>query len=149
MSDKYLNKSNFIKVNVSSSFVNRARCLYCGKIPTLYFYLKNKPSLHDITSHKFVTKHIVSYIDRLCSDFYLIEAPSNFISITYFSFQSNFNNFNVKQHRTRSSNYQELLENVTCECGRTEWAFHQKDAKYNSVLLHKKSRIYYPNKFFV
>ena len=151
MSNKVF-KSEIVKINLSETFMVRSRCKLCGDFPSIYYYVKNPLLWSDPHKVKEIFSFIKKYVHRMCSDFYLMENPSNFYYVGYFGFKVSFKGYNPKLHHTRTpwSYYKqetEITEFLTCECGRTAWAFSDKTVKFRPEIIFKRARYKYPNKF--
>ena len=145
-------KSEIVKVNLSETFMVRSRCNSCGELPSMYYYFKNPLLFDDPNEVKLLFTFIRKYISRMCDDFYLIESPSSFHHMSFFGFRAAFKGYNPKLHRTRTPwfNYKqelEITEFLTCECGKTSWAFSDKTVKSRPEIVLKKARYKYPKKF--
>lgn len=145
-------KSEIVRVNLSETFMVRSRCKLCGKLPSMYYYFKNPILFDDVNEVKYLFGFIRKYISRMCDDFYLIESPSSFIHMSFFGFKLNFKGYNPKLHKTRTPwiRYKqdlEITEFLTCECGKTSWAFSDKTVKLRPEIILKRARYKYPKRF--
>jgi hypothetical protein len=145
-------KSEIVRVNLSETFMVRSRCKSCGELPSMYYYFKNPVLFDDVNEVRHIFGFIKKYISRMCDDFYLIENPSSFKHMSYFGFRLNFKGYNPKLHKTRTPWVQykqelEITEFLTCECGKTSWAFSDKTIKLRPEIIFKKARYKYPKKF--
>ena len=79
-------KAEIIRVNISQTFLNRARCSKCGKHPSYYYYVRRPYLWRDIGLHISASKWFRQWINRMTSDWYLSEAPKLFPDIQEFFF---------------------------------------------------------------
>lgn len=145
-------KSEIVGVNLSETFMVRSRCKSCGELPSMYYYFKNPIFFEDVHEIRYMFDFLKKYINRMCADFYLIESPTDFVHMSNFCFRLQTKGYNPKIHKTHSflHNYKsicEITEFLTCECGKTSWAFSDKTAKFRPEIILKKSRYKYPKKF--
>ena len=145
-------KKEIVKINLSETFMVRSKCKYCAEQPSIYYYVKNPLLWQDPSRIKEIFAFIKKYVHRMCSDFYLMEDPSSFYHISFFGFKTSFSGYNPKLHKTRTpwafyKQETEITEFLTCECGRTSWAFTDKTAKYRPEIVLRKARYRYPQKF--
>jgi hypothetical protein len=147
-----IHKSEIVKVNLSETFMVRSRCTSCGELPSMYYYFKNPILFDDVNEIRYLFTFIRKYVNRMCNDFYLIDRPGDFIRMGFFGFRLNFKGYNPKLHRTRTpwARYKqdlEITEFLTCECGKTSWAFSDKTVKLRPEIILKKARYKYPKNF--
>lgn len=142
-------KVEIVKINVSSTFMVRARCRECGGPPNYYFYVR-KPYLYkDVRAQQTTSKWLRSWVKRMTSDWYLDSEPRHFHDIEEFSFVMDDKHYIPTLHRSRNTNkYKEdVVEFVGCDCGQTVWAFNQKSTKNRPEVTNRKGRYNYPNRF--
>src|SRR6185295_5165483 len=119
-------KQEFIKVRLSTPFLVRTKCKYCGSSPSFYWYTRN-PAMW------FSPRKEIEYLDlfkglfkRFNFDFYLIEEPKYFTKTSAFNYAP-LNSYRPRLHRTRGTNpVFDKTEYLSCDCGRATWAFAQK-----------------------
>jgi hypothetical protein len=144
-------KPEIIKVNLSETFMTRSRCKECSRFPSIYYYVKNPILWYDPAKTKETFAFIKKYVNRMCSDFYLVEEPKSFTTTNYFSFSTGFKAYRPKLHKSRNPwDYNpivEVTEFLTCECGGTTWAFADKTVKHRPEIVLRKARYRYPRKF--
>lgn len=136
-----------VRINLSDPFVIRARCKFCGDPPSMYYFVRN-PTLwynpHKVTD---MDRNWNKYWTRMCSDYYLTEEPKYFTKINYFSWRKETKSYNPKLHRTKNANPLSSEEFLTCECGRTVWAFTDKANRSRKEITNRKSKGNFPHKF--
>lgn len=142
-------KIEIIKINISSPFMVRTRCVECGGAPNYYFYAR-KPYLYKEANQQVIgSKWMRGFVKRLTSDWYLDSEPRYFHDIEEFSFTLDDKGYLPNLHRSRGgSKYKEdVIEFVGCDCGQTVWAFNQKSTKNRPEIVNRKGRYTYPNRF--
>jgi hypothetical protein len=91
---------------------------------------------------------IKPYIKRLSSDHYLWDDPKFFASTTTFEFPATYNKYRPKLHRTRGAKPTfDVVEFLTCDCARTNWAFSEKAVENRREINQRKARYRFPHKF--
>jgi hypothetical protein len=146
-------KPEIIRVSLSTPFLVRSRCKGCGGHPNIYYWIRN-PSISldprkGISEHlEAVIRYMSRYSTRVISDFYLEEKPSSFTKINLFNYNFGPKSFNPRAHKNRGTNMTfEVVEYLTCECGKSAWAFTDKIIKNKPEIFNRKSRFTFPNKF--
>ncbi len=140
-------KQEFIKVRLSTPFLVRTKCKYCGGAPSFYWYTRN-------STMWFNPRKEVEYLDafkrlfrRFNFDFYLFEEPKYFTKTTAFNYTP-LNSYRPRLHRTRGTNpVFDKTEYLSCDCGRATWAFAQKAGDQRLEKKHRRSRHCFPNEF--
>lgn len=88
------------------------------------------------------------YINRMCQDFYFADAPKWFIGIIAFNWYHHGKSYNPALHAKRGViAVEEPAEFLSCDCGRTTWAFSEKAIQYRREISQRKARYKYPHKF--
>lgn len=139
-------KSQFVRVNLSSTFVTKSRCKECGGCPHEYYRIPQSPYYLDARGEQAIFDWIKTYIKRMSSDWYLLEQPRHFHSIRDFNFYYEEKAFKPALHQCFIDEAH-TIEYLTCSCGRTVWAFNQKIGDDHPDIKHRKSRYQYPQKF--
>lgn len=145
---KYHQKVELIEVNISASFIARARCKYCGTPPSLYLYSRNPYLYADIGQKQFTSAFAKKWIKRICGDWYLQEEPSSFTEVN--SFQTIYRDYftpTLQRTRGNPSDRDNLMEMICCECGKTAWHFKNKSIKNKPEIINRKGKYNYPQKF--
>lgn len=144
-------KPEVIRINISSSFMARARCKECGKGPD-YYYNMSKPyqwqNVRGSLIYSEVTKRWIK--SMLTSNWYFKFEPRHFRKLGDFIFTLEGKSYLPTFHRTRgsdSSNSDNVVEFVGCECGATIWAFNEKSTKDRPEITNRKGRYKYPQRF--
>lgn len=95
-------KPEITKINLSTPFPTRARCKYCGELPTVYFYIREPFLWFD--PNKVIRSPWVDYvrkhISRFVSDFYMIEEPKNIRTSSIFSYKPDYK-YDPKIHKNK------------------------------------------------
>lgn len=125
-----MSKNKDPDLKYSTTFKQRCVCKWCNGGPTEYYFTRN-PQVYK--NHRFTLdqfKYIQTNVKRLCEDYYLGGDPAKTTNLSDFKFSSSFKGFNPKVHRTRGYNPRSnVTEILTCECGRTSWAFNYKSTE--------------------
>ncbi len=137
-----------IKVSLSTPFVTRARCKFCGKFPSIYYCYRNYTQYIDVSSVKSRLDSIKKYRNSFREDYYLSANPINFKSINSFSYIPDFKDYCPLLHRTKGShNILRFIDCLACRCGRSTWAFSQKSTKNRPEIFNRKSKNKFENKY--
>lgn len=139
--------SDVIHVNVSSTFVIRAKCRHCHGGPKYYWNVRTKTFHGSINIMRSRFASAMKNNDRICSDFYMGYQPRVYHGINSFSFQIDFNKYPARLHKNKGVPSYERTEMLECECGKTLWAFNEKSAKNRPEISQRKSRYKYPQGF--
>jgi hypothetical protein len=139
-------KQELIKVRVSTPFMVRTKCKYCGGAPSFYWYTRN-PTVW------FNPRKEIEYYDlfknlfrRFSFDFYLAEEPKYFTKMGTFKYA--VNSYRPRLHRARGTNpVFDKVEYLSCDCGRATWAFAQKAGDQRLEKRHRRARYCFPNEF--
>ncbi len=141
-------KIETIRVRLSSSFMVRGRCKYCKGGPSIYFYTRNPTMWYNVrrvlNDFSWVREHVkqFTWIPRYST------SPINFDSITSFNHQPFYKGYRPRLHRIKGSNpVFDLVEFLSCDCMRTEWAYAEKAVENRPEIMARKSRKKYPKKF--
>lgn len=135
-----------VRINLSESFLVRSKCLYCDSIPDFYYLIDGKAMWF---SPRKINNSLLSKIaKRLCSDHYLDNPPKWYHNMTDFKFSLSYTTYRPRLHRTRGSlPVQDCVEYLTCNCGKTVWAFSNKAIRYRPELVQRRSRHVHAPKF--
>jgi hypothetical protein len=137
-------KIEIIRVNISSSFLPRARCKKCGKGPSFYYFRRKSALLKSPLRE--ATKR---WLKRMTADWYLTESPKDFDHIEDFSFRLFDKSYRPVMHKTRgfSTGKDHIVEALSCDCGHAVWLFNHKSVKNRPEIRNRKGRYGYPQKF--
>jgi len=143
-------KPEIIRINISSTFMVRARCKECGKGPD-YYYSSPKPyRWKNIQGALIFSQIIRKWIKRMLTSWYLDHQPRYFHNLEEFSFKMEDKSFRPSLSRMRGNEGRErdnVVEFVGCSCGATVWAFNEKSTKNQPEITNRKGRYKYPQKF--
>lgn len=147
-------KAEDIKVSISSAFIMRARCKYCGDVPTTYFWISNSPLDKDVLEMINEAKFDKNYIKRMGGDWYLYNEPKAFLNNGYFSFTLYGKSYSPKLHKSIGNTYDiksrdNITEMLGCECGKSFWAFNNKSVKNKPEIVNRKGRYGYNQKLVI
>ena len=141
-------KMEKVKINISSTFMARARCTECGGLPNFY-YCTRKPHLwKEVREQIELSGWLRTWIKRMNNNWYYELDPRDLNDIKEFSFTIDDKHYAPTYHRTfRNNTKNGLVEFVGCSCGDTVWAFTQKSAKNRPEIVNRKGRYNYPKNF--
>jgi ribosomal protein L28 len=141
-------RAEVIKVNISSTFLAKARCKFCGKGPTTY-YQRSKPFYEkDVRAYLNRSKDSRRKLKRMNSDWYLSGNPKSFAVSTYKTrIDDKHYRPNLARTRGASDTDNEVVEILICDCGVTVWAFNNSSNKNHPEIKNHKGKYSYPNKF--
>lgn len=134
-------KKTLQTVNLSSSFIFRSKCKFCGKSPFIYYYANEKHL------SKSPTKPEIYLITR---DWFIDFDPVEYKKVSTFMHSTNYyKNFNPSLHKNRMQISKNLIspyhkvfnEFLLCPCSKTTWSFTNKNDKKRPEVLHRKSRL--------
>jgi hypothetical protein len=143
-------KPEIIRVNISSTFICRSKCLECGEGPSEYFHIRSPSLSKDVSLDIKFSAHFRDFIKRMSNDWYLEGDPKYFRDIKEFSFILEDKQYRPTLHRTRGSDIKlrdNVIEIAICDCGATTWAFNQKSTKKRPEITNRKGKYFYPKKF--
>jgi hypothetical protein len=140
-------KPEIIRINISSTFLSRARCKNCGKNPSFYYYVRKPFLWKDISEQISTSKLFREWIERMSADWYLDSAPKYFHDIKEFSFSLDDKHYVPTLHRMRGVDSTNIVELVVCECGASTWAFADKSNRKRPEITNRKGRYKYPQRF--
>jgi len=137
-----------IQINAATTFPVRAKCRFCMKGPEHYLVYRSPVKWYNPKRIKEWFDVAVKSYRRMNTDFYLIEKPSVFTGIAAFSAYFEFKTYSPALHAKRGiSATDDMMEGLSCGCGRTVWGFYQKSAQQRRDIHQRKSRYSYPIKF--
>lgn len=142
-------KSEVIKINISSSFMARARCKECGKGPD-YYYGVLKPFMWKEIKHFMIFSSFAKKWIANKNAWYKEFDPKYFTHLGDFSKKLEDKSYNPITHRTKGADINDLynmVEYVGCGCGATVWGFNQKSVQKRPEITNRKGRYKYPQKF--
>lgn len=131
-------------INLSSSFLYRARCKKCGKTVETAFSTRSRLSL---ISNNIDNKYFRWYSCNKTIIDYLRHESFYFLSFRYFvntdtccfipckSFSSSF----VRKLGIQDIEY---IDIATCSCGNTRWIFYYFSAQNKPEIINRKCRLF-------
>lgn len=142
-----MNNKKFVNVNLSSSFVVRARCKKCSEVPKYYYYSRLPINWFTPNKNFEIKNSYRKYYKRMCSDSYQSEYPSNHLfKLGYLSWHPPEKGYNPRLHITKGSYPMEFIEILTCSCGGTSWYFLSPNP-FKKEVLFRKAMKNFPFKF--
>jgi hypothetical protein len=148
--DRPMYKPEIIRINISSSFMSRARCKQCGDGPDFYYAMMKPHKWKNVRHFLVYSKAVKSWIQRMLSNWYLPYTPRYFHDLSDFTFRLESKSFDPSLYRVRGANISErddVIEFLGCECGATVWAFNDKSTKNRPEITNRKGRYKYPQRF--
>lgn len=140
-------KPEVIRVNLSESFMVRAKCKHCGGSPIIYYYLRNPTMWLDPRKAMDRANYIRLLIKQLQAKG-LFEQPKTYTSIAALSYDIDNARYRPRLHHTRGSNpVFDVVEFLTCDCMKTTWAYSNKAVAGRPEITNRKARYKYPGKF--
>jgi len=141
-------KPKAIKINLSSTFIVKNKCVECNKHPNEYYWINLPPYYYDPTNSYELFDWIKKYIKRMTGSWYMKRSPRHFKSIKDFNFYWSEKSYKAALHQHFNIEATDhVIEYLACPCGRTVWAFNQKDAEERPEIKNRKARYSYPQKF--
>lgn len=136
------------KLKLSNPVLVRTRCKFCQENPSIYFRITNSRLFLDVNKSNNLLKWIKIHFNRMCADYYLIEQPSSFHTMSTFGFSPNFKSYNPSlHHKVGVDSKRDCIDCLTCDCGRTCWYFNQESSLNRAEIVNRKSHKEYPQKF--
>lgn len=135
-------------VNLSSSFMARTRCKFCGRGPEIYYYIRNKGRYLDPKEINRFIEWFRKHKYRICSDSYLYGNPSDFRQMSVFNYTIPNKSYDPTLHRVIGINeFFDYMDYIICPCGKSRWKFYYSAAKNRLDIIKRKCRNFYPKKF--
>lgn len=142
-------KTEVVKVNVSESFMARARCKDCGKGPD-YYYAAYKPFMWKDVKYFFVFSTFAKKWFGTSHNWFKGYEPKHFTKVSDFSRKLEGKSYNPIVHRTKGADINDrynVIEYVGCSCGATVWGFNSNSVQKRPEITNRKGRYKYPQKF--
>jgi hypothetical protein len=142
-------RAELIRINISSTFMVRARCIECGSAPTYYYQVRRPYLFFDVRHMGVTSQWLRRWVKRMTEDWYLDDQPRHFHDLKEFSFRLDDKHYLPTLHRARglTRDKDNSIEFVGCECTRTVWAFNQKSAQNRPEITNRKGKYTYPHRF--
>jgi len=143
-------KQEVVRINISSTFLQRARCSECGKGPTFYYASMQPFKWKEIKHFLIYSKFSKRWVKRMVTNWYQDFSPRYFRKLGDFSFALEGKSYNPVLHNAHGANVKDrdnVIEYVGCDCGSTVWAFNDKSTKKRPEVINRKGRYKYPQKF--
>lgn len=136
-------------VGISSSFMVRAACKYCGKGPTFHYTSSGTSAragtVHDMkTSSKFSR----SWMNSMSED-WGFEASPRYMRVSDIGFHLWGRAYLPACHHSRKplGGYVERMNDImSCECGKTGWQYREPARHQAPEVKNRKGRYNYPQK---
>lgn len=138
-----------VKINISESFMPRARCKECGKGPEFY-YATYKPFIWKDIKYFFVYTDVAKKWFSGNNSWFKGYAPKYFTKASDFSRKLPGKSYSPLTFRTKGSDISDrfnIVEYVSCKCGSTAWGFNNNSVQKRPEITNRKGRYKYPQKF--
>lgn len=141
-------KIDLFQASLSCTSLLKSRCKFCGSRPTFYYYSLKTPSYYDIDDSKAIQARIQKFIKEIIEFWYMIESPSSFRSIQSFSHDIYYNKYDPRSHKTYGYHpkVSNTIDHLSCDCGKTTWAFNQTSGAKNPIIKQKRIKPEYKKK---
>jgi hypothetical protein len=142
-----MRKMEKIRINISSSFMARARCIECGGHPDYYYQIRKPYMWKDISHQISTSKWMRGWLKRFTADWYLESEPKYFLDVKEFGFVLDDKHYVPTLFKNRGepkTDRDNVVEIVGCGCGATVWAFNDKSTKNRPEITNRKGRYKYP-----
>jgi len=143
-------KPEIIKVKLSSTFVGKGFCKYCGGKPKHFYYVRNRILFHDQNSIRQLFPALMTFVKSFGQDWFTWIAPGIQTKQSHIAYTPNQLKYNPRTHSMYSSkteNKSSVSEYLSCDCERTTWAFTQKANDKRPELLNRKAKGTFKDKF--
>jgi hypothetical protein len=141
-------KPQVIKINISSTFVIKNKCLECDKRPAAYYRRVMLPYGRTPRDDEWLIEFYQKHMRRMTRSWYLNRDPKTLTSLKEFSFTLNGKSFKPGSHHKLDTGYtNRITDYLVCPCGKTMWAFNQTSGEDRPEIKNRKGRYSYPRKF--
>jgi hypothetical protein len=135
-------------LNISSTFLHRARCKKCGGSPSYslnrYFYVKNPNCNPSLRRQINLLNWVKAARKRMCHDYYLQINPSSIKGLSDLNYTVNYKGYKTRATRNKGINpFNDYMEYLSCECGKTIWSFYEKSSQNRLEVLNRKGKYNY------
>lgn len=140
-------KDDVIRIRLSSPFMARACCKYCGGAPLIYYYIRNATNWFNPRKAIGQLNFLKTLVQKLMS-IHVFSDPKDYTTISHFSQSFGYAQYRPRLHRTKGSSATfDIVEFLTCDCMKTTWAFSQKSSQNRPEITNRKARFTYPKNF--
>lgn len=141
-------KPKSFRLNYSSSFLARTKCVACNKSPDLYYRLQLPTLWQHPVANKIMFDWFKKYIKHINNSWYKRHQPRYFTILKDFNFYWTEKSYNPRLHQYKGvDNSENIVEYLMCPCGKTVWAFNQANGEGRAEIKNRKARYEYPQKF--
>jgi len=144
-------KPEKFKVNLSSTFPLKNRCKYCATTPKYYYLTRTSSTWQDYEVVLFINMWIANNHKRMCQNYYLIEMPKDYTTISSFDHSIDYKGYNPRFHKNHKNHNlyanSNTIDYLSCQCGRTRWAFNETMSKNRPEISQRKARFTFKAKF--
>jgi len=139
-------KDEGYKISLSNSVLMRARCKFCKGFPSKHYSIGFYMHYSDHRSFINAFSWSQKYKLRVCDNYYLDWQPSEFTSMSAFSYAAPYKSYAPSLFHKRGIGKINESEYLVCECGKTFWLFNQKASINVAEISNRKSDRKYPQK---
>lgn len=137
-----------VSVNVSSSFLPRAKCKMCGQGPAFYYFKTKRIAIVDTSEFR----KQYSKKEKTRSSSRKFRGPttdySRWHKISDFSLKVSQDSYSTFAHRAaKSVRPSKIEEFLSCECGSTVWGFERAQFNKRPESLNRRAKYNYPQRF--
>lgn len=141
-------KPEVVRINLSTTFVVKNLCPECNKQPNEYYWVRLSPYYYDVRSGQELFNWLKNHIKRMSGTWYMGHQPRHFKSIKDFNFYWMEKSYKPALHQHFNIEATDhVIEYLICPCGKTVWAFNQKDGEERPEIKNRRARYKYPRKF--
>src|ERR1700690_4146166 len=94
-------KKQVVSIKLSTTFINRIKCKFCGDFASFMYRVRNNPLHKDISVVISKFEYISQNVKRMCDDYYLDFSPKLFHSNSLFTYDVSYKGYNPRLHRLR------------------------------------------------
>lgn len=142
---------SIVKVALSTPILARTRCPFCNSLPNAYYVLSNGPL--EISPRKIINI-FARYKNDILTSFnsynFVRYEPKYFVKMSDFSHKTFYKKFRPQLHSMLKFKYHQFSnvnEYLSCDCGRSHWAFTFKSIVGRPDLAMRKSSKFFSQKF--
>lgn len=137
-----------IRINYSSSFIARTKCIKCGLPPDEYYWVNHSLYYDTPQDASALFTWFKKYITNVVGYWYEKSQPRHFHNMKTFTVRWPEQSYKPTLHQHRNvKDDDNITEYLVCPCGKTAWAFNSMVAEHRPEIKNRKARYRYPQKF--
>jgi hypothetical protein len=133
---------DFIKINISNTFIIRSVCKFCKTGPTSYFTVMNK--IKWFNPKIAIDKH---HRNKNNPKLYPSDLPREITKMGCVKHYTDYKGYNPSRHKKKGMASMDFLEGLSCKCSRTFWLFSHISNKNRMEIVNRKGKYTYPFSF--